>query len=330
MNASGDHQELDRLSADLAGVLGRIGLDPAAGRSERRERIDTRFAAAAARHAGRVAAQDGEGASTYLELDWLADDVARRLSGRAGPGAAVAVRVRRSHVSAAAVVGVMRAGAAVLPLESGHRAGLQEFMMREAGVEMVVSDGVLLRDEVPVAKTGRFVIAVRPRVRAVCEIGPGAAFVALPAGGEPGRAAGVRVVSHLDVLAWVDAVVPLLEAGPYDVWASFHSMSLEVGMREPWGPLLSGGRMVVAGREAAGDAGAFVRLLAGHGVTVLTQLPSAFARLTQAALGSTLPSLRHVLLAGEPVEGGVVARWRESGIAPAAVVRDVSGSPAVL
>ncbi|MFB7468729.1 AMP-binding protein [Streptomyces sp. NPDC056224] len=330
MNATPDHPELDQLSADLAGLLGRIGLDPSGERPTRRDRIDIRFAAAAARHPGRVAAQDSEDQATYLELDWLADDIARRLSGRTGPGSAVAVRAQRSCTAAAAVVGAMRTGAAVLPLEPGHNAGLQEFLMRDAGAGTVISDGGLLRDEIPVAKAGRFVIAVRPEAAVRREVPPETAFLALPSGDDPGRAPAVRPVTHLDVLSWVDACVPMLETGPDDVWTYFHSLSLDLGMREMWGPLLSGGRAVVVERETASDAREFARLLAEREVTVLTQLPSAFSRLTVAARGSSLPALRHVLLSDERVDAPVLAEWRASGIAPQAVVRDVSGPPTVL
>ncbi|MFJ3964851.1 AMP-binding protein [Streptomyces sp. NPDC090036] len=330
MNAIPDHPELDRLSAELAGLFGRIGLDPSGGRPWRRDRIDVRFASLAARHPGRVAARDEEAEVTYLELEWLADDIARRLSGRAGPGSAVAVRAERSCMTAGAVVGVLRTGASVLPLEPGHGAGLQEFLMRDAGAEVVVSDAGLLHGEIPVVKVGRFVVAVRPQVAGRREVPAGTAFWALPAGGDPGRAVAVRPVSHREVLSWVDGCVPVLGAGLDDVWTFFHSLSLDVGMRELWGPLLSGGRAVVVGRDTACDARAFARLLAKERVTVVTQLPSAFARLGAVVRGGGLPSLRHVLLSDEPVDGAVVARWRSAGIAPQALTWDVSGSPSML
>ncbi|WP_405435180.1 AMP-binding protein [Streptomyces avidinii] len=330
MNATPDHPELDRLSADLAGLLGRVGLDPSGGRPARRDRIDIRFAASAARHPGRVAARDAQAEATYLELEWLADDIARRLSGRAGPGSAVAVRARRSCTRAGAVVGVLRAGAAVLPLEPGHSAGLQEFLMRDAGVWVVVSDCGLLGGEIPVVKTGGFVIAVRPPLAVRREVPPGTAFMALPAGGDPGRALAVRPVAHADVLSWVDSCVPMLGATVDDVWTCLHSLSLDLGMREMWGPLLSGGRAVVVDGDTAGDARAFARLLAREEVTVVTQLPSGFARLSRAARGTVLPALRHVLLSDEPVDAAALAAWRSARIAPQALAWDVSRSPKVL
>lgn len=187
------------------------------------------------------------------------------------------------------MVGVLRAGAAVLPLEPGHSAGLQEFLMRDAGVWVVVSDCGLLGGEIPVVKTGGFVIAVRPPLAVRREVPPGTAFMALPAGGDPGRALAVRPVAHADVLSWVDSCVPMLGATVDDVWACSHSLSLDLGMREMWGPLLSGGRAVVVDGDTAGDARAFARLLAREEVTVVTQLPSGFARLSRAARGTVLP-----------------------------------------
>ncbi|MFJ3927851.1 AMP-binding protein [Streptomyces sp. NPDC090022] len=330
MNPTPERPELDQLSADLAGLLGRIGLDPAGQRPTRRDRIDIRFAAAAARHPGKVAAQDAEDSATYLELEWLADDIARRLSGRTGPGQAVAVRARRSCMAAGAVVGVLRSGAAVLPLEPGHNPGLQEFLMRDAGAEMVISDGGLLRDEIPVAKAGRFVIAVRPEQAVRRELPQRTAFLALPAGGNPGRALAVEPVTHLDVLSWLDVCLPMLETGPDEVWTYFHSLSLDLGMREIWGPLLSGGRAIVVDRDTASDAREFARVLAEHRVSVLTQLPSAFARLAEATRGTTLPALRHVLLADEPVDPASLAAWKSSAPAPEATLWDVTASPVEL
>ncbi|WP_185921585.1 AMP-binding protein [Streptomyces sp. WAC06614] len=328
MNPTPEQPELDQLSADLAGLLGRIGLDPAGERPTRRDRIDIRFAAVAALHPGRVAAQDAEESATYLELDLLADDIARRLSGRAGPGQAVAVRARRTCTAAAAVVGTMRSGAAVLPLEPGHNPGLQEFLMRDAGTEMVLSDSGLLRDEIPVAKAGPFVVAVRPEQAVRRQLPERTAFLGLPsAGGRPGRAVAVEPVTHLDVLSWVDVALPMLETGPDDVWTFYHSMSLDLGMREMWGPLLSGARAVVVDRDTASDAREFARTLTEHQVTVLTQLPSAFTRLTAAAAGTRIPSLRHVLLSGEPLPPSYPAAWHRAAIAPQATLWDVSGSP---
>ncbi|MFD3514360.1 AMP-binding protein [Streptomyces sp. NPDC058657] len=331
MNPAPEHPELDPLSDDLASLLGRIGLDPAGERLERRHRIDLRFAAVAARHPDRVAAQDTEDRVTYLDLELLADDLARRLAGRTGPGRAVAVRAGRSCTAVGAVLGVLRAGAAVLPLEPAHPWGLQEFLMRDAGASLVVSDSGLLGDEVPFAKVGRFVIGTRPTPSAPRELPRDTAFVSLPAAGtDPGRAAAVRPASHLDVLSWLDAALPMLDAGPDDVWTSFHSLTLDLGMREMWGPLLSGGRAVVVDRATAADAPAFARLLAAERITVLTQLPSAFARLTAATHGASLPSLRHVLLSHEPVDAAAVTAWQATGAAPQAVLRDVWRTPTVL
>ncbi|MCB5178562.1 AMP-binding protein [Streptomyces antimicrobicus] len=328
MNPTPEQPELEQLSAELAGLLERLGLDPAGERPARRDRIDVRFAAVAAAHPGRIAAQDAEDTATYLELELLADDIARRLSGRAGPGEAVAVRARRTCAAAAAVVGVMRSGAAVLPLEPGHNPGLQEFLMRDSGAEMVLSDSGLLRDEIPVAKAGPFVVAVRPEQAVRRQLPERTAFLALPsAGGNPGRALSVEPVTHLDVLSWVDVALPTLEAGPDDVWTSYHSMSLDLGMREMWGPLLSGARAVVVDRDTACDAREFARTLTAHGVTVLTQLPSALARLTTAAAGTRIPSLRHVVLAGEPVPPSCPAAWHTAAIAPQATVWDLTGPP---
>ncbi|THA62668.1 amino acid adenylation domain-containing protein [Streptomyces sp. A0642] len=296
----------------------------------RADRIDLRFAAVAARNAARTAVSDAGGEASYLELDWLADAVAHRLAGRTGPGRLVALRVARTRYAPGAVLGILRSGAAYVPVDPGYPAARQEYLLKDSGCELVVSDSGLLDGEIQVAKAGPFVVATRsgsgpegaPGVRRV----PDDTAYVIHTSGSTGAPKGC-VIGHGQVLALLDAAVPLLGTGPDDVWTLFHSLSFDFSVWELWGPLLYGGHTVVVDRETATEPAEFARLLASRGVTVLNQVPSAFRNLTAEAIAEKvrLPALRRVVFGGESLIPADVRRWWASGIAPDAELINMYG-----
>ncbi|MDN3027264.1 AMP-binding protein [Streptomyces sp. S.PB5] len=286
------------------------------------DRIDSRFAKVATRNAARTAASDAGGEATYLELEWLADEVARLLRSRTGHGRLVALRAGRTRYAPAGVLGILRSGAAYMTVGAGRATGGQERLLQDFGVGLVVSDSGLLPDETPIARTGPYTLASRRTHPAPRAHLPGDTAYVAPAPSPAG------VVSHAQVLALLDAAVPLLGTGPEDVWTLLHGLGLGSGVWELWGPLLHGGRLIVVERETAADALGFARLLASREVTVLTRKPSAFGSLLAEAVAEKvrLPALRRVVLAGEPLIPADVRRWWASGIAPDAQLITTYGS----
>ncbi|MEU5810630.1 amino acid adenylation domain-containing protein [Streptomyces sp. NPDC047718] len=293
------------------------------------DRIDTRFAGVAALAAARTAACDADGTLTYGELDRLADEIAHHLDDRTGPGRLVALRAARSRYAPGAVLGILRSGAAYLPVDPNYPQARQEYLLGDSGTELVLSDSGLLADETPIAEVGPFVLASRSASRA-----DGSAAPQLPAdtayviytSGSTGNPKGC-MVGHAQVLALMDAAVPLLGTGADDVWTLFHSLSFDFSVWELWGPLLYGGRLVVVDREAATDPLEFARLLAARNVTVLNQVPSAFGNLVAEAVAEQvrLPDLRRVVFGGEALVPADVQRWWAAGIAPDALLVNMYG-----
>ncbi|WP_327358816.1 AMP-binding protein [Streptomyces sp. NBC_01304] len=307
--------ELDQLATDVGRLLDRIGIAP--------DRIDTRFARTAARHPARTATCDSDGEATYLELEWLADDVARRLEGRAEPGRPVAVRAARTRFAPAAVIGVLRAGVPCVPLDADDPADHQAYALEDSGAGLILTDCGLLEDEVPLLKAGPFVLASRLLYGAdsghePASLPQGSAYVMHTADSGPEG----RVVGHAQVLAHLDTAVPLVDTGPDDVWTLCHPLNADLSVWELWGPLLHGGRLVMADHEAATDPDQLARLLADRRVTVLSQRPDAFGQLA-AATGDgriRLPALRRVVLADGGSAAADVRSWQDGGTAPNAKV----------
>ncbi|MER7771803.1 amino acid adenylation domain-containing protein [Kitasatospora sp. NPDC096140] len=91
---------------------------------------------------GRTAVVDATGTLTYGQLDARADRLARRLRARGiGPEDLVAVAVPRSAELLVALLAVLRAGAAYLPLDHRHPAERTAFMVEDAAPALVLTGG---------------------------------------------------------------------------------------------------------------------------------------------------------------------------------------------
>jgi amino acid adenylation domain-containing protein len=102
--------------------------------------IATRIAAHAASGPGRLAVTDGAARLTYGELHRQSDRIAAHLrAAGAGPEGVVALFFERSPAFVAAALGVLKAGAAYLPLDSSTPADRIAFILADAGVSLVLT-----------------------------------------------------------------------------------------------------------------------------------------------------------------------------------------------
>src|SRR4051812_32098867 len=126
--------------AVLVGELGPRGRRWAPGQRLEQvfeERCD---ALAAEGRADRLAVDAGDVRLTYAELDDRADRLARHLRGRGiGPGARVALLCDEPVAAYTALLGVLKAGAAYVPLDVSFPADRIGFIVADAGVSLVVT-----------------------------------------------------------------------------------------------------------------------------------------------------------------------------------------------
>ncbi|MFJ6672743.1 amino acid adenylation domain-containing protein [Actinosynnema sp. NPDC091369] len=260
------------------------------------------FAATAARHPDRIAVTDGTRSLTYAELDRAANRLAHRLVG-AGP--VIGVCAERTADLVIAVLAVLKAGAAYLPLDPEHPPARLRAVLADAGVTLLVGHERfrdLAESFVPVdAPDGP---DHAPDVR------PAEAAYVIFTSGSTGRPKGV-VVPHRAVSRLFHVTRPGFAFGPDDVWTLFHSAAFDFSVWEFWGALLHGGRLVVVPRATARDPEAFFALLRAERVTVLNQTPTAFRQLVTAAATAGFPatSLRLVVFGGEELNPAVLRPW---------------------
>ncbi|MGI8312745.1 amino acid adenylation domain-containing protein [Saccharopolyspora hattusasensis] len=257
---------------------------------------------------------------TYGELNARANRLARVLvEWGVGPECVVALALPRSVDLVVAVLAVLKAGGAYLPLDPGYPAARIAFMLEDAGPGLVVTtSGVDVGGSVPRLVlddpgTAAWVDAADDGDLGVAVLPEHPVYVVYTSG-STGTPKGV-VVSHRNVVRLFDSTREWFGFGAGDVWTLFHSFAFDFSVWELWGALLHGGRLVVVPFEVSRSPGRFLELLAGEGVTVLNQTPSAFYQLAQAEFedGGRVGglSLRVVVFGGEALEPARLAGWCE-------------------
>jgi len=255
---------------------------------------------------------------TYRELDEAANRLAHFLAaGGVGPGQFVALLFSRSTEAIVAILAVLKAGAAYLPIDPALPAARIEFLLTDASPVAAVTTAALLY------KLDGFGVPVfdvdDPAVYAQsCAAPPTPSSDDLAhliyTSGTTGVPKGVAVTQH-NVVQLFDELDIGVELAPDQVWTQFHSYAFDFSVWEIWGALLHGGRLVVVPDSVARTPEDFHDLLVGEGVTVLTQTPSAAGMLSPDGLEST-----SLVIGAEPCPPELVRRW-----APGRVMVNVYG-----
>ncbi|MER8158414.1 amino acid adenylation domain-containing protein [Streptomyces sp. NPDC094472] len=238
---------------------------------------------------------------TYSEVNARANRLAHLLRERgAGSQRYVALSMPRTEELVVAVLGVLKSGAAYVPIDPAYPADRIAYMVDDARPILTVTPDVLAESQR--YQAGDPDVALSPL---------DTAYV-IYTSGSTGRPKGVEV-PHGNAIRLMDATGHWFNFGPDDVWTLFHSYAFDFSVWELWGPLLHGGRLVVVSYETSRTPERFLTLLADERVTVLNQTPSAFYQLMAADRDNPETAarlrLRHVVFGGEALELGRLADW---------------------
>ncbi|WP_244124543.1 amino acid adenylation domain-containing protein [Burkholderia gladioli] len=283
----------------------------------------------ALRFPDRVAASDGERRLAYAELDRMSSRLAGELR-RAGvtPGMVVGLYVGRGVQLLVGLLGILKAGAAYLPIDPGYPAQRVAHIVEDSGLSVLVDEST---EPAPLA--GRAVRSVHLDALWSALAAPGAADEAhevhasnpddlayvIYTSGSTGKPKGV-MVEHRNALRLVARTSALFGFDERDVWSMFHSIGFDFAVWEIWGAWLSGARVEIVPYAVSRAPEQFRAWLASTGVTVLNQTPSAFRNLEAADRAGGAPlALRHVIFGGEALSHAVLAPWiaRHGDHAPA-------------
>src|ERR1700683_1089518 len=186
---------------------------------------------------------------SYAQLDLAAEVLAGRLhAAGVGTGQIVAVALPPSAVLITALLAVVKAGAAYLPLDPGYPGGRIGFMLDDARPACVITSSEVAAGHLgAVGRLPRLLTGgpAGPPLPSRGQARPGSdenpAYV-IYTSGSTGQPKGV-LVTHANVIELLEATRPRFGFGPNDVWTMFHSASFDFSVWEMWGALLHGGRL---------------------------------------------------------------------------------------
>uniref|UniRef100_UPI003F49AF2B amino acid adenylation domain-containing protein n=1 Tax=Nocardia suismassiliense TaxID=2077092 RepID=UPI003F49AF2B len=336
-----DHSTVEALAGRLVSLLGKFTADPRlrvgdvelltaaerdlvvsgwndTGRDVPMMVLPELFVAQVARTPGAVAVESGGESWSYAKLDAWSNQLARYLVGLGvGPEDVVAVALPRSPVMVAAVLGVVKAGAAYLPVDPGYPADRIGYMLADAAPGLLITDratsvrlpeaagvAVVVLDDSQVAAVVAHqsggVVADRDRRALLLPAHP--AYV-IYTSGSTGRPKGV-VVSHQGLANLAAFVVDALAVTPESRVIQLLSLSFDMSLMELLSSLTSGAALVLpqpGQLSGVGLADTLRELRISHAVVA----PAALA----GAVSESLPGLECLVVGGEALPSEVVGEW---------------------
>ncbi|MFH8241794.1 amino acid adenylation domain-containing protein [Streptomyces sp. NPDC018321] len=279
------------------------------------------FAEQAAARPHAPAVRTPSGTVTYGELDRTTSRIARLLSGRgAGPGGVVAVAVERTAELPAAVLGVLRTGAAYLPVDPEQPAERLAMMLRDAAVRAVVTTssvaGRLPAVDAPVVvlddEAVRAELALLADTPVPCPARADDLCYMIFTSGSTGRPKGVLLDHRGRVNNFTD-FNRRFHVGPGDAVLSVSSLGFDMTAYDLLGTLITGACAVLPGPDRDRDPGHWLDLMREHRITVWHSVPALLGLLLDGMddLGvAALPDLRVVLLGGDWIPVALPDRLR--------------------
>ncbi|GAA0571542.1 hypothetical protein GCM10010172_65010 [Paractinoplanes ferrugineus] len=272
--------------------------------------IPALFAAQVAARGDEVALVAGDEEITYAELDRRSNRIARLLHAQgAGPGRFAGLCLPRGVDLVAAILGVLKSGAAFLVLDPQHPPMRLAGIVADAEpVALLVHSGTaeLFEAAAPPAYAldDPAVLAEFPGRPVESTAGPADLAYVLYTSGSTGTPKGV-LIEHRHVVNFIDSVRELFELTPADRVLGFASFTFDVSVFETFSALLTGARLCLALDDERTDPARLQRLLESRAVTVTDLPPSVMALLDP----DRLPALRIVFVGGEAFDGELVNRW---------------------
>lgn len=237
-------------------------------------------------HGRRVAVCMGASAWSYVDLENRANQIAHALLDRGvKPGDVVGVSLPRSFDLVAALLGVLKVGAAYLPLDKNYPADRLQAMLASARCEVVLGENLHV-DELAKYSTA-----------AVSVLEGDLAYV-IYTSGSTGKPKGVCLghAALVNLLQWQNRSTP----GAL-VTLQYTPVSFDVHFQEIFSTLSQGGVLVLVDDVERKDPARLFEVLLTHGVERMFLPFVALSQLCDFAAvePQNLPALKHVTVAGE-------------------------------
>ncbi|GGO17072.1 hypothetical protein GCM10010116_34480 [Microbispora rosea subsp. aerata] len=256
----------------------------------------------------RTAVTDVSGSLTYGEVDRMANRLAHRLvAAGVRPDEPVGVLTGRHRELVPALLGVLRAGGAYLPMDPFYPDDRLGYMLETAGARIVLADpehagrlpGTLVLPEL---------LATGPEDPPDVDVAPDNLIHVIFTSGSTGRPKGAAI-EHRSALHYLHGLAELVP-DVYESYGVVSTTAADLGLTCLYGALFRGAAVHLVDQETATDPEAYAAYLAAHRVDVIKMVPSHLELLAaHGDLGRMLPR-RLLILAGEATSWELAERIR--------------------
>ncbi|HEY6806350.1 MAG TPA: amino acid adenylation domain-containing protein [Pyrinomonadaceae bacterium] len=258
---------------------------------------------------------------SYRELNERANQLANYLRGLGvGPEVVVGICMERSVEMVVGLLGILKAGGAYLPLDPSYPAERLNYMLSDAGVSLLLTQGKSADGLSGEWNTLRVddewsVISQAPRTKVESGVTADNLAYVIYTSGSTGRPKG-SMLQHRGIcnrLQWMQETYGLSAA---DAVLQKTSFSFDVSVWEFFWPLMTGARLVLAQPEGHRDAAYLTEVIKDERITVIHFVPSMLqAWLTSRAASTNddeeCESLRLVVCSGEALNAELQRRFVE-------------------
>ena len=299
--------------ADLARFMGfacgpRTDADPDVGTALPTTSIPVRFAAVAARVPEQTALIFDGRETSYRALAAWSDRIATGLLQTVTPGSRVGLSLRKSDALVAAVLGILKAGCAYVPLDPSYPAERLRFFVDNAGLADVVADSASRQ---ALAQIGLGELSwfdpqqdLAAAVGDLPTVSPEALAYIIHTSGSTGQPKGVMIEHHTVVHLAVGAASAMgLDEGA--IMSLIASMNFDASVLEIFPTLLNGHTLAVVSEDARKEPAALHQALGEMGVTHAVMSPVVLQNLPR----EPLPALRMLGFGGDVIDQPSADWW---------------------
>lgn len=292
-------------------------------------RLDGLLAESAARTPDAIAATETGGLTiAYRQLDLYAEEVRRTLVEQGVcPGDRVGLCVEKSIAALASVFGILKAGAAYVPVDASAPAVRNGYIFNDCAVKAIVVGRPQAHSLMPELAGGGWVSQAFPapsshpadleiltRETTASETSvPELAYI-LYTSGSTGRPKGV-MHTHASALSFIDWCSERFSPRPEDRFSSHAPFHFDLSILDIYVPIKHGASVVLIGSAAGKQPGTLSALIASLGITVWYSTPSILRMLVEFGKleEHDVSKLRLVFFAGEvfPIKHlrALMSRW---------------------